>query len=427
MSKSKEKSFLWILFIAITAVQCVFALYWLLLNFNEYYPDFFSDNYIKAAQTLKVDDFMGIGYALIVKILGHEEILKIFQMLSVYASGAWLTHSFLNKKIYSKECLITGAFILSNPFVIQSTCMVLPNTLILAGLMLMAGLYKEKRVLWFLFTDILVGLLNPDYIYIAILGFLPFIIFGLFKKKESSVKFLVSAFTAFLFCFLITNLVTDSKAYGGYEKNLLTLLVQRTAIGNLASYNDMYVMYHDMDFYTELTAAEKTTEELWYTVFPKTAEILGESECIEICKYVFERSLEKGIGRILKLTFKDFLYYFTVPFSIAFIYLTKGMDSSIVNLLMGFIQKNPGLFKVYLLFEIFIIAVLIITGIIKALKEKRLKTNVITLMAFVWITCVISLFGSFVFVRGFNYLNALPVITGWPLILIYINYAREER
>ncbi len=426
MSKSKENSFLWILFIAITAVQCVFALYWLLLNFNEYYPDFFSDNYIEAAQTLKTDDFMGAGYALIVRIFGHGGVLKIFQMLSVYTSGVRLAHSFTCKKIYSRECLITGAFILSNPFVMQSTCMVLPNALILAGFLLMVGLYKEKRVLWFGIVDIMTGLLNPDYIYITFFCFFPFIIFNHIKKKEFFAKFLITALSAFLICLLITNSVTDSKAYGGYERNLLTLSLQRVSIGNLGCYNNVYENYHNLDFYTELTAAEKSAESLWYELLPKTEEALGEDECIVICKGMISNALQRGIGRLAKETLKDFLYYFTAPFSISFIYFTKDMNSSIVNPLLVFVQKNPGLFKIYLLFEIFITAVLVIFASIKAIKEKHLKNNALELIAFTWITCVISFFGCFWFIRGFNYLNALTVIIGWPLILLYLTQSEKS-
>ena len=59
---------------AAIAIQAVFAAFWLFKNIGVLQSDYVAQTYIQAAESLKVDDSMGIFYALAVRLFGHGEV-----------------------------------------------------------------------------------------------------------------------------------------------------------------------------------------------------------------------------------------------------------------------------------------------------------------------------------------------------------------
>ena len=66
---------------AAIAIHAVFAAFWLFKNIGVYQSDYIAHTYIQAADSLVVDDSMGILYALIVRVLGHGAVLQIVQIV----------------------------------------------------------------------------------------------------------------------------------------------------------------------------------------------------------------------------------------------------------------------------------------------------------------------------------------------------------
>ena len=63
----KLKDFFWILVKAVGCIEVIFAVIWIIFNVSGFYEDSIAYNYISASKTFIIDDYMGIGYAVLVR------------------------------------------------------------------------------------------------------------------------------------------------------------------------------------------------------------------------------------------------------------------------------------------------------------------------------------------------------------------------
>ena len=87
------KDFFWILLKATAVIEVILGLIWIIFNITGFYEDSIAFNYIAASKTLVIDDYMGLGYAILVGIFGHGSVMYIFQLLVlliVFMSLLWI-------------------------------------------------------------------------------------------------------------------------------------------------------------------------------------------------------------------------------------------------------------------------------------------------------------------------------------------------
>lgn len=395
------------------AIQAVPAVVWIIKNITGLNNDFMAVNYISAADTLVVDEYMGILYAVVIRLLGHGWILYLIQ-LALVAFFAWFMGGI--------GCL---GLVVTNPFVLQSCFSCLPNALILACLMAMVGIVKKYRkwtkLLWIVVPEVALGLLNPDYAWLCIFIMTGIVAYKLWGRQRSGYLFLAAIAFSFLVSLGINNAVTVSGSYGRGHKSVQFLMMQRLNWPDIQSDYIALEQYHGLDFRTEGLNASRTAEKLSTEWAFELEKSLGEEVADDYYTYMYESALSHGPKSVLLPIIKDEAEYFFAPLGCLFLTVTGDAAPALAKEIFLLEKEGYNLFSLWVAFSLVISSVFGIVGVIKQFKE--CKKN---LFAFLWIAFFCSLYATLVCVRGFDYRNVLAVMVGWPLLILSEKKVCEE-
>lgn len=416
MSKFLQTSFksaLKYLACLVIAIQAVPAAVWIIKNITTFNEDFMAANYITAADTLVVDEYMGILYAVVVRLLGHGWILYLIQLAFV-AFFAWFMGGI--------GCL---GLVVTNPFVLHSCFSCLPNALILACIMAMVGIVKKYRkwteLLWIVIPEVALGLLNPDYVWLCLLIMTGIAVYKFWGRQRSGYVFLVATVFSLLVSLGINDAVTVSGSYGRGHRSVQFLMMQRLNWPDIQGDYVSLKLYQGVDLSAEGIEASRTAEKLSTVWAFEMDKKLGEEGADDYYTYMYESALNHGPRAVIMPIIKDEAEYFFAPAGCLFLTVSGEASPALAKEIYLFERGGYGLFSLWITFSLVVSSVFGIIGVIKQFKE--CKKN---LVAFLWIALCCSLYATMICVRGFDYRNILVIMAGWPLLILSGKKVCEE-
>ena len=428
MSKENGLKKLFLSLFKLTAlIQTFFACFWLSRHLFIYAEEALSNNYIEAAKTLTVDDYMGILYALFVRVLGHGTFLYIVQLVVIFAS----VYIFCKSVPLSKSLSAwVSLFILTSPFVLQCTCLVLPHAFVLADIFFMLAALRLWKLKTFFVLDLVLGFLNPDCTYLSLIALIPLGIVFLVKKKKHALFFILSIIAAFLICCEVNSNISVVYAYGNAEKSLSILLLQRTTLGHICENSQIVYDCYGEDFYGDMLGADKIPEYLFCSFGYKFEQLAGAEKAQAMYEFIANRSISKGPGYYGRDIIKDFFLYLFTPFSVAFVCLKNVSGTLIFNPLYSFGQgMNLNFVKIYMLFHMVMSALLVILTLVCLIKRifaARKRPAYLGLNIYICYLMIINtLYATFICLRGYDYRNALFILAAFVLLPV-LNFEGEE-
>ena len=421
MSKAFSLKKLFVSLFKLTAlVQIFFAFFWLFGHLFTYSQELLSDNYIEAAKTLKVDDYMGILYAFLVRIFGHGTFLYIVQAFSVFLAVFLFCKSIPLQK---NMCVWASLYVLTCPFVLQCTCLVLPHAFVLSVVFLMLSAWRLWKLKSLFVLNLLLGFLNPDCTFLSLMALLPICILSLVKKKKHALFFLLSVLAAFIITYEVNNFISVPYLYGNAEKSISLLILQRISLGHLNEASETISTYYGSDFYADMLSADKVPENLFRVFACNFEKAFGGEAAESLYTYLSKLSLAKGPGYYGRDIIKDFLLYFFTPFSAIFVCLNDISGTLIFAPLYSFGSgMNQTFTKLYILIHTFMAAVFILLMLVHLIKKTWIKKKGLRykgmIFYFWFLMAVNAAYGALVCLRGYDYRNALFILTAFIMIPI---------
>lgn len=442
MSK-KLKDFFWILLKLATAIEVTLGLIWIGFNLTGFYEDSIAYNYIAASKTLVIDDYMGLGYAMLLGIFGHGTVMYIFQLLVLLAAFFPYNATSKDSRI---NYIFADLFIVFNPLILQTAFTILPNALILAEtvgiIRLLLHFYRVTdeidlkgeafNIIGIVLLEGALSLLNKDYSVLMLVFTFPIIVYGIIKKKRNAMILLALTLLTSFLCININTTRTDVYRYGNVEKSFNYLMAQRLAFKHVNESSEMVEIYYDRDLYYEMLSGDKVPERLGRS-FGRTLEKVGGKENTEaMYKVIADVAKSKGFGHYGYDILKDLTYYAFAPFSTAGLFLTKTTETLIANPLSGFFSEVPPLSKVYLLFSeamlLIVTLVSVVSGFAQLFDKNRIKDKrkIWYALFLLYMISVETIYLTFCWVRGFNYMYATIIVAAWPLLNLLTVEGKEE-
>jgi len=412
--------------IAAIAIQAVFAAFWLFKNIGFFQSDYVAHTYILAAESLKVDDSMGILYALIVRVLGHGAVLQVFQFLAVSAAILFFSISLFEKK----AGIILSLLMVFNPIILQAEMAVSPNALVLGcGLAVIASVVKireNKRWTVSVFAfSLAAGFMNPDYAYIFFaVETIYFLVTG-FARKKFELFLALACIIAFIVPVTVNGAIRDDYAYGRVQRSVQFLSMQRTAWPRMHEYAEALTVY-EMKFLgeksgTDYTILTREADKIPGNVssgFAYTFEMnVGKKAATGVYSDLTKRAIAKGFGYWGSEAIRDEALYFFSPVAAEVIYLRRESDTSVpiaLDSLFGRASKTSRLFFLFSLTASFVFSLLYAVKGICERKTERRTSGVPFAASLLGIIVLISLYATLVCVREYDYRNVLFLVIGWP-------------
>lgn len=422
---------------AAIAVEAVFAAFWLFKNIGVTRIDYVAHTYILAADSLVVDDSMGILYALIVKILGHGVLLSVFQMVALTASLVFFSLGAFNKR----TALILSGFLAFNPLMLQAGTAISPGALTLACVLFAigAGLRSKSDTRWYagLFAGALAGgFLNPDYAYLFAVGGLVFFIVRSIACRKFKAVLLLGVAVSFAVPAIVNGAIKDDMAYGRVRRSPEFLMMQRILWPKTMEYDSILSVWGGSDteatkelrYHAMLADADQVPENLAMEFAYRYEKAVG----VELAENHFygltKRALEKGPRYWAGEVIRDEALYLFAPASAAYMYLKRQTDTSLSSGLNFLFGESPKMSVAYFMFASAASVLLVILCIVKRIADKVLRKTVgrpAIVLSLLGIIVLASLYATFVCVREFDYRNVLFLIVAWPAAAMALTEHRE--
>lgn len=407
MSDAKKNFFdslIWNLVRGATVIQCVFAVIWLFKNLFVFHSDFYANAYSIALQSLVVDDYLGILYALLARLFGTRWCLYIVQMAAVYVSARLLTNS-----------RFAALFVFTNPLILESTVMVRPEAFLISAIMTLiwavgklfsTGAYRYLGET--LGLILFMSLLQPDYAFLCAVAGVPAAIYFMVKKKNGSVLFLLGIVVIFFLSTAVNNRISKPEAFGGVEKTVSFLKMQRTIQKDTFQYVEIFNEYYGADISEASEMADLIPECVNYSFARALYDEAGEENARAFMDYMTDVSVSRGFGFWLKPIIKDLAYYFFTPASVMYAYKTLQTDTNLFGPIGIFTAQLPKLSYFYLWFGLCVAIAVSALGVFRLFKQK-------TWFIFIYISAWLALYATLICSRGFDFRNALFITIAWPL------------
>lgn len=427
--------------IAAIAIEAVFAAFWLFKNLGVIQSDFVAHTYILAAESLKVDDSMGILYAFLVRVFGHGIILQLLQIVAVTASIFCFSLGVFEKGTGLTIALLT-AF---NPLMLQAETAISPNALVLACVLTvivsLAGKSVGKgRIAATFVATLAAGFLNPDYAYLFLTAEVIYIVIRLITRKKFEILLLAVCIIAFAAPVVTNNIIRDDYAYGRVHRTVSFLGLQRLAWPRMHDYPD------SVKFIANYNLQEDTGEYTDYFGFLKEADKVPENMAMHFA-YDFEHMIgaeaaRRGYEEMVGITFskgpgywapalvRDEILYLFSPISSAAVLIRHTPDTSVFSGLKLLFNGSPSAFKVYYIFSSVAAFLLTLMYIAKFIGERVFGKKALGSSMAVWlfgIIVLLSLYATLVCVREYDYRNVLFMIVGWPAAAMALTERRVDR
>lgn len=418
---------------AAVAIQAVFAAFWLFKNIGVLQNDYIAHTYILAAESLKVDDSMGILYALLLRILGHGAVLQIFQILLLDACIFLFAGSLFEKRLRNIVALI----IVTNPLILQAETAVSPNALVLACVL--AALWAAfsassgiKRICIAAVASLAAGLLNPDYAYLFLIAGIVYFLADIIRNKRVKVVLGVAMVLSFAIPVLVNGLIRDDRAYGRVHRSPEFLVMQRVVWPRVTEYKDYLNLWEESEIGTtgNVSPAEcdKIPENLSMDFAYKYEGLVGPESARSLYSTLIGRALKKGPGYWGYEAVRDELLYFLAPGTTAYVLLKSVPNTSVSSGLDYLFKESPAVFKTYYLFSAAVTAILTVLYLIQTFADVvsgRKLSGKLTALGLVAVILLISLYATFICVREYDYRNVLFMVVGWLTAVIALTERKK--
>lgn len=409
----------------LTVIQTAFAVVWIFGNIGGFQEDYLALNYCNAAGSLVVDDYMGILYAVFVRIFGRHWALYIVQAGIVFYSAYLMSGSFW-----------VGAFITTNPCVLQSTFTVLPNSLILSMLFFFLFLFTKRcrrstgeKAIIAGGIALAMGLMDPDWGYLIIaLSIIPFILAFFVKKMKKARGILFIAMLAALICIPVNNRISTPGSYGRVERTLDYCAFQRIVWPDVLRYQNVADAYYG-NLSEEMVKASKTPELVGMELGNRIIELQDKDTLRDFFQYTVKDTLSKGKKYYIPSIVEDYLHYLFAPLSTVRVLANEKSGTLIQTEMSLFMFELPVLSRLFFVFSLLSCSLLtlcwVVYAIIGAIKRWHIFNNGVLLIT-IYLMLFISAYETLFATRGFSYRNALFMIVMWPLLSFISQEGKTE-
>lgn len=418
-------------------VQGMLAIIWMGCNLGVYIPETLSENYLSAASTFVVDDYMGILYALflapfvagIKNITVLHAVVSLVQVALVVAAVYYAVHELWGENLEKVDCLVLSVLVVSIPGVLHACFSFIPNALLFALLLIIFSstfaLISRKSVKSGMISIITCGtvsLLAPDYSVLIAIVMLPLLIYLLIKKDTTALFLEGGAVVVLILMGLLGHGLCTPESFGRVERSVLLYIHQRTSwpfISELKDYYRNLGVDNDLGITNAVNMYERFFED--YSLTP--AKELGYSAMVPIYKQLIA---EMWAMRPLYFAWemvKDIIFNMFAPISVIVVVIKNISDTLIPMIASNFMMVAPGISGLLLYgFEGSCVGI-VTFGLLSYRKDDKIKWGMGVIAIFIML--VISVYYSVFWFRGFDYRNTL-FSTVLPLILLAGNILKKR-
>lgn len=399
----------------VIALQTVFAIWWSIKSGTSFVAEKMSSDYLQAAETMQCDDYMGILYALILRVLIKTVgegglfavLIRILQLGAVFGAALLLPVS-------RKAGILTGLYMVTCPFVLQTSFEILPNAFELAAGVAALGIcwtlwncFSIKKTLILFAAVIILAFLNPDTVWISAAVLIPYgIIIALKKAKKTGLGILLATVLVLAVCFFANRAVLKPYTYNRACKTVSLLSFQRFVWPYMG---DVAYGYYD---YTGENGVEliQSASEYPEGVIEEFGYVLEEKMGLDAAK-VFYRYWAKAVPsygrkRIVIPIVQDMAFYCFPMAGVSAVYFMKIEDSVTAWNVSGFVHAG-GIARIFFAFFLASAMIICFAEILTLFRNnKTVIERKIKLFAF-YIVVVVAIYGTFFAVRGFDYRRCL--------------------
>ncbi len=298
--------------------------------------------YLTAAQSLLVDEYMGILYPLFLRcVLAIEGVTGLPFQIPVYILQLLLAGTVLSlflKEVFAsqKRRPLLLFYLLTIPMLLQYHMTVLPNSFLFSVSVLLITLgikiWKKNRacgkeLLFLCALWIAAALLHPDYLFIS--GVWLFFYFAAFlirvwrvQKKEAPDRYLllktIGGFVCALAVILLVNGMTQTPgSHGRMQRTVEAVFFERLVGQNFA--NTYFFWPDEVKKVISLTEAEeiaKRSDNLRYEAGPALEAAIGETAANEAYMVMARECFRVRTKETLYRIRDDFCDYLFMPFSV---------------------------------------------------------------------------------------------------------------
>ncbi|MBP5152803.1 MAG: hypothetical protein ILP13_07830 [Lachnospiraceae bacterium] len=411
---SKKKSPAAYIFCVLTALQILFGVLWAVSNAGVYRPVFLSGDYLAAARTFVVDEYMGFLYALLAGL--PLILLEVLQIAAVVAAGIFFCRTFGVSYVFA-------GYIVSCPFVLNACFEISPGILLLS-LLLVTLCFIRKCGSGKLRYPILVGvmlltagLLEPFALVYGALGLITTALVFLFKKKKGSVTLLCCVLAALAVGLISEKAICRPGAYGRVEASFEYLVFQRVTWPK----TDDFGFFLPDDLEQELMEKNKESnlvpERMLKGLGPVWNSFLGESagkrEYLSYSLTVLKSGTKE---RILSLA-AHFAMILFMPVSFFYVLAFGARDTVVPRFLIDLSGRAPVISELYL--ALFLAGFLsrVVYGLIQRWADRKAgKQDAIRARDGLWVLLFVSIYGFFFHMPYFNPGDAFAPALIWAFV-----------
>lgn len=421
-------------------VQGLFSLLWMCFNLTAYSPEKLSNDYILAAKTFIVDDYMGILYAVflapIVAITDDASVIHsvvaIIQTVAVFASFIYFVKTYAGGKLSETDKVLVALCGTTVPFVLQASFSVLPNSFCLCAVLVFASVIYRLAVtpsagyaILLSVISLLTVLLSGDYAFLLILIIIPALVSELKRKNTTALLAMGSAVVVLIITHFVTDLWVVYESYGRVTRSLGLYAYQRCSwpyiFENKNALDAHFGYFNDSGNAAAVSVSEKIYSDYFMAYKNANPEAYNESVLWSLSKSSF---LYRSKSVIFD-TLKDALGYTFPSLAMTIFYLKKTSVSILPALLARFFREAPNISRKYM--SLFVVGS-IITVVLAALKTgfgEVIKKHLRTVLFVLYVIIILALYSAFFSVRGFDYRNSI-FAASVPMILCIAFLLRRE-
>jgi len=421
----------------LAGIQVLLGGIWLVCNLT-YMPDFQETrDMLKASETMVFDEYMGVLYPVLLRlcsVFGDGFYVPVYLLQTGLA--IWSYYYFLcsiaggNFANAEKKYLwlLVGYFV-TFPVILQAHMSVLPYSLATSLLVFMTTEIKylienkevvqKKRLLTICILWLLVGLLIPDYGFIALFLVVTGFVWAGWRQRKKILLYLGIVVVTFAAIFTTLTLTQTPGSYGRVQRSVNSVLWTRFAWPHF----ERDGFYWDHKVWIEFADGEwgwisMYPENAIYEFGPKIEGVVGKEQADAIFGEMATLSFNMGMKDALKALGRDVLANVGGPFALQYQLSGKGVSYTGWNYYQ--MQGNaPGLTKYFVRYAMYSFDFLFVLtlGIVWSRRKKCKMQDIIK-------KAVPALLGLSVMILWYtmigngmqDYLKVLPVIFFWCVL-----------
>lgn len=402
-----------------TGIQTLLGLIWFAMNITVYKPNILSENYIQASKSLVVDDYMGILYALFLRLFGwtHNSIginipfLYLTQLILVLISAFVLVNAIFARRLSRVDKLVVSVLATFNPLSLQISCQIGRGALLLTFFALfVAGVVSVIRnINWkgmgkLSCAALAITFLNYECAYLLIAALV--ILAVIMIKKNGKVSLAMLAVSLLVGAGIVVNgVVAEPYAYMRGQRSFESVMFQRFAWPDMMDVKEQVEDLFSIDVQYESANACKSVENLYTSLMYKiemSADYTRVSD-FYLNWALLQLSIDTKV-QVRRLAV-DLILGFIGPASIPVVYIFKISNTLIADALTGFVELWYKGFLCYISLFISFFYLSLALSIMKLIKSREIKAKRKYVVLWIGINGFTSMFVAFWAGRGFDYRN----------------------